>query len=345
MNPVGCSGKNEWRAAAAALLGIAFLLSGAACGKKEGGGSPGAVGGPGTSGSVTAGPVGSGVTHAGGKDEVVFEPRFPTRITPPRISVKPVLGHEKEVTGVRWFVNGAETESGPRLSPSSFQRGDRIHAVVTLKMDGADKVVTTREMQAGNSPPVVTEVLVDPVNPVSGGTVRATAKGSDADDDPLKIQFEWFVDDVPVPGATDTLMLKGVKRGARVHARAIPNDGIADGAWGESPRYLVVNGPPVVKNQLPKEIPADGNFNHRIEAEDPDGDPLTYILKKGPPGMTLNGSTLAWQVPAGYYGQSIEIVVEISDGEDSRTVQKIAMTIQPPRKPQAAETEKRQEGM
>jgi len=258
--------------------------------------------------------------------------------------VKSTPGKAKEVKGVRWFVNGAETESGPRLSPSRFQRGDRIHAIVALRVDGADKIMTTRETPAGNSPPIVTGIRVDPVNPVSGGTVRAIVTGSDADDDPLKLRFEWYVDDAPVPGTEERNVLKGVKRGAHVYAKVTPNDGIVDGAWMISPRYLVVNGLPVVKSRIPKDIPPDGNFIHRIEAEDPDGDPLTYTLKKGPPGMTLTGSTLAWKVPDGYYGQSIEVVVEISDGEDSRTIQNISMTIQPPRKPQAADTEKPQEG-
>ena len=131
---------------------------------------------------------------------------------------------------------------------------------MTLQVDGTETLVTTREVLAGNSPPVVTEVRVEPANPVSGGTVRAIAKGSDADDDPLKIRYEWYVDDVPVPGDAETLVLKGVKRGARVHAKAIPNDGIVDGAWGESPRYLVVNGLPVVKSQVPKEIAGRREF-------------------------------------------------------------------------------------
>lgn len=322
--------RNGRRAAVAALLFVFLVFPGPGCGKREGGGSPAAA--PGVSGPPSATPDKAGVRAAvGGRHEVDIDPLIPTRITPPGITVKPSPGHAREVTGIRWYVNGSQAETGPRLSPSRFGRGDRIYAEVTLRVDGTTALAKTREAPAGNSPPALSAVRIEPVNPVSGGIVRASAVGGDADGDALRIRYEWYVDNVLVPGDDEKIALKGVKKGALVHARAVPNDGIEDGAWAESPRYRVVNGLPVVKSQLPKEIPADGNFRYRIEAEDPDGDPLTYDLKKGPPGMVLNGSTLEWQVPKGNLGQSVEVLVEISDGEDSRTVLALSITVQPPK--------------
>ncbi|MEW6719792.1 MAG: hypothetical protein AB1346_05030, partial [Thermodesulfobacteriota bacterium] len=89
--------------------------------------------------------------------------------------------------------------------------------------------------------------------------------------------------------------------------------------------------PPVVRSEMPKELAPGRKFVYRIEAEDPDGDALAYTLKSGPPGMSLSGNVLEWQVPDGFLGQEVAAVVEISDGRDSRTVQNITMTIQPPR--------------
>lgn len=320
-------------ASAIALLCLALLITGPACGKKEGGGDPAGV--PGIS-AVGVGRPGQGSTPAtGARHQVDLDPLIPSRITPPGVTVRPSPGQVKEVTAVRWYVNGAEAEVGPRLSPSAFRRGDRILAAVTLRVDGVDTLATTREVLAGNSPPSAAGVRMEPENPVSGGTVRVTSGGSDADGDAVKVRYEWYVDNVLAHGNDEKVVLKGVKKGSLVHVKAIPNDGIVDGAWEETPRYRVVNGLPVVKSQVPKEIPADGRFVYRIEAEDPDGDPLTYSLKKGPPGMVLSGSTLEWQVPEGFFGRPVEIVTEISDGEGT-TVQNISMTVQPPRKPQAA---------
>ncbi|MBE0602631.1 MAG: hypothetical protein IH611_03245 [Deltaproteobacteria bacterium] len=324
--------RNGRWAATAALVGLLVLFTGPGCGKKEGGGSP--AGGPGPSPSESAVP-GKSAVPAAGRHEVDLDHLISCRITPPGITVKPSPGHVREVTEVRWYVNGAEGETGPRLSPSAFRRGDRIFAAVTLRVDGAETLATTREVLAGNSPPSVTVARIEPANPVSGGAVRAFAEGSDADGDAVRIRYEWYVDNVLIFGNDEKVVLKGIRRGSTLHVKATPNDGIVNGAWQETPRFMVVNGLPVVTSKVPEEMPADGRFIYRIAAEDPDGDPLTYSLKKGPPGMALNGSTLEWQVPAASHGRPIEVVVEISDGQGGTTVQNISMTIQPPRQPQA----------
>jgi hypothetical protein len=332
MEYVNPFGRKSRRAAAAVLL-VAGFLSVAACGRKEGGDSPeGAPRGPGEMLVPAAGP-GTSEAPAGGKAEIVLSPLVPSRIEPPSLSVRAPGGRAEGDVDVRWFVNGIETETGLRLPPSRFRRGDRIQATVTLRGDGEDTVITTREVQARNSPPVVSAVRIEPADPVSGGTVRAIVESRDADDDPLKIRYQWFVDDAPVPGDAAELVLKGVKRGSWLHVKATPNDGTSDGAWNESPRYRVANALPVVKSTVPKEVPPGGNFVYRIEAEDPDGDPLTYALAKGPQGMVLNGSTVEWPVGKEYLGQPVEFSVEVSDGQEGKTVQNVSLTIRPPRNP------------
>ena len=72
-------------------------------------------------------------------------------------------------------------------------------------------------------------------------------------------------------------------------------------------------------------------LRHTIVAEDPDGDPMTFTLSKGPPGMILKGSTIEWQVPESAIGTHVEVVVTISDNDGGQTVQTFAMTIQPPK--------------
>ncbi|MBP2673381.1 MAG: uncharacterized protein H6Q84_221 [Deltaproteobacteria bacterium] len=321
--------RGGWREAAV-LLGFALLLAGTACGKKEGSGPQGSQGAvPGVSFPASGG---SGPSATGEREVVVVDPLIPNRGVPPGVSLRSAPGHAGKVLGVRWVVNGIERDIGLRLPPSAYRRGDRIRAVVTLSADGAEKVLTTPEVVAGNSPPFASAVRIEPVAPVSGGTVRAFAEARDLDDDPLKFRYQWHVDNVPVSSDSDSLALKGIKRGQWIHVKVVPNDGYGDGAWIESPRYQIVNGLPAVTSGTPKEVPPGRNLVHRIEAEDPDGDPMTYTLEKGPVGMVLNGSTLEWQVPDSYLGQPIEIVVEISDGQGGRTRQNINMTVQPPRK-------------
>jgi hypothetical protein len=147
----------------------------------------------------------------------------------------------------------------------------------------------------------------------------------------LTYNYKWHVNDSPVAGNGASLALTGVKKGSWVYITVTPNDGFADGAWKESSRYQVVNALPVVKSPVPTTIPPSMMLRHTIVAEDPDGDPMTFTLSKGPSGMILKGSTIEWQVPESAIGTRVEVEVTISDGDGGRTVQTFAMTIQPPK--------------
>ena len=190
----------------------------------------------------------------------------------------------------------------------------------------------TPEVVAVNALPAVTDVRIEPRAPTSGSTVRAITQGQDADGDSLKFKYKWYVNDLPVAGEGESFVLNGVKKGAWVHVSVTPNDGFADGAWLDSPRYQVVNGLPVVKSSLPKEFHRDDMFIYRIIAEDPDGDPLTYTLTKGPPGMIPQGVRRSnGRYRKNRIGTNVNAVVMISDNDGGQTVQNISMTIQPPK--------------
>jgi hypothetical protein len=261
---------------------------------------------------------------------VVVIPFSPSRITPPSISVKSPLGQGGEIISVQWLVNGAERERGQKLSPAGFQRGDKIRAVVKLRTGGGEKFLDTPEVVAGNGLPAVEDIRLEPLAPVSGSPVRAVVSARDPDGDPLTIKYQWYVDNVAVTGDGESLTLKGVKKGSWVHAAATPNDGFADGVWKYSSRHQVVNAPPIVKSTVPTTVPSSRMLTHAIVAEDTDGDPLTYVLVKGPEGMALSGSTLTWKVSDRDLDRTAEVVVRISDDDGASTV--LTMTLNP-RKP------------
>jgi len=330
---VSASGYRARRRAAALILASFLITSGAGCGKKEGQAPRGTPTAPGVPSGDAAGETrqGSMPVPSSGGFSVFVVPSSPSRIAPPSISVMSPPKHGAEVLLVRWFVNGGEQESGPLLSSSGFQRGDRIRATVKLRAEGEEMPLTTPEVVAVNALPAVTDVRIEPQAPTSGSTVRAITQGQDADGDSLKFRYKWYVNDLPVAGESESLVLKGVKKGAWVHVSVTPNDGFADGAWKESSRYQVVNALPVVKSTVPTKIPPSMVLRHTIVAEDPDGDPMTFTLSKGPPGMILKGSTIEWQVPESAIGTHVEVVVTISDIDGGQTVQTFAMTIQPPK--------------
>jgi hypothetical protein len=323
--------------AAAALLAFGLAAAWAGCGKREGPAPKGAIPAAGEAAPAAAvrtdapaAGVGEISVPAGRNVMVVVAPSSPSRIAPPSVSVKSPPGQGAELLDVKWFVNGAERESGKILSPSGFQRGDRIQAAVKLRAAGEEKLLATPEVLAVNALPAVDDVRIEPQALVAGSTVRAVVQALDPDGDPLTFKYQWHVDNLVVPGGGDSLTLKGVKKGSWVHVAVTPNDGFADGAWKYSPRCLVVNGPPVVKSTAPTSIPASRVLTHAIVAEDPDGDPLTYILVKGPEGMSLSGATLTWKVSDRDLGRTAEVVIRISDNDGASTM--LTMTLNP-RKP------------
>jgi len=320
--------------AIAGCLFAAALLAAAGCGKK--GNEASAPPPPPASSAVegaAAGQAVAGRPMPPAEIRCVIHPSAPSRLTPPSVAVEGAAPGMKTpgIVGVAWFVNDIEVGDGARLEATRFGKGDRIRAKATVMVEGTERSAEAPEVRAVNSPPCLTRAGIEPAAPAAGTVLRASVVSTDPDGDPVSVRYAWYVDDRKVAEGADSFKLAGARKGARVHVQAYPNDGTADGGWISSPRYTVVNAAPVVKDGPPGALGPDRKFSHAIVAEDPDGDPLTYTLKKGPPGMDLNGSTLEWEVPEAFFGQSVEVVVEVSDGEESRTVHTISMTVQPPK--------------
>ncbi|MGB3399611.1 MAG: hypothetical protein WBA34_05515, partial [Candidatus Deferrimicrobiaceae bacterium] len=263
----------------------------------------------------------AGETARAGRIDVRISPSFPSRVSPPLLLVEGMPWEkDREFREVVWLVNGNSYGGGDRIDPEWFRKGDRIGARGTVRVGKEEVSFETREVVAGNSPPEIGTVRLEPKAPTTGSKVKASATSSDPDDDPVTLKYQWFIDDREVPGEGEELTLAGVKKGSWVHVRVSTNDGAAEGSWKYSPKHQVVNSLPVVKSTLPAEVPPDRKFSYRIVAEDPDGDALTYDLVKSPPGMVLSGSTLEWDVPDEILGKMVEVVVNISDGDGGQTI-------------------------
>ena len=144
---------------------------------------------------------------------------------------------------MQWLVNGTDAGRGETLPADRYRRGDKIQATVKLRAAAGEENLSTAEVVAINALPTVVGARIEPKAPTNGSTVRVTAEGEDPDGDPVTFNYKWYVNDVVVSGDTDSLILKDVKRGSRIHVAVTPNDGFGDGAWRYSPRYQVQNAP------------------------------------------------------------------------------------------------------
>lgn len=313
------------------LVGIlcVFLLgAGAACGKKEPAVfSPASPETPDVAANASRAPArDSGFASSGGKLSATIVPPTPSRLIPPRIEVISSAGEPVTILQVRWRVEGAVVAEGDRLAPDMFRRGDAISAEVTVKSKVGTVSLETPEVVARRSLSSIKEVRLEPAPLRAGDTIKAVATADNPDEMPLTFAYKWYVDDIQAPEDGPELVSKDLRKGAWVHVMVVPNDGISDGSRKYSPKHRVVNSPPVVKTDPPTAIGPDGFFTHTIVAEDRDGDTLTYTLEKAPPGMTIAGSTLRWQIPEDAYGKSVQVVVRISDGDDGITATTFTMT-------------------
>ena len=69
-------------------------------------------------------------------------------------------------------------------------------------------------------------------------------------------------------------------------------------------------------------VGGDSIYLAQVEAADPEGDPLKFLLKSGPPGMTIDAATGAvrWPVTSDRAGQGFDVLIAAQDSEGAETL-------------------------
>jgi hypothetical protein len=211
-----------------------------------------------------------------------------------------------------WSVNGKPV---PASSPNQFKaenlrRDDTVQVTATIN----GKEIRSAPITIRNSAPEITDakIVVE-----SGSALSVEAAARDADGDDVTLQYEWTVN--RSHAGSERRLMGTFKRGDYVTVNITPYDG------GDYGRPVVLqrifgNLSPVVRDD--KRVTFDGSiYTYQISAIDPDGDTLTYSLKSGPPGMTVDASTglVRWVVPKDFVGKTPARVV-VSDGHGGETI-------------------------
>jgi len=256
-----------------------------------------------------------------------IEPSRPSRLLRPHLVLGGVPpGVNPSFESVVWTVNGSEQKGSGVLEPSEFRKGDRIGASAVLRIGDSVLDLRAGEVVVGNTLPTIRSVKIEPQRLLAGGTAKAIVDVVDRDEDPIRNRYRWFVDEKEVPGDGETMSLEGVRK--RSVVRVVATSADAEGATPpkSSPGYAIANSTPVIRSVPPADAEPGKPFTYSIVAGDPDGDPLTVRLRKGPPGMTLSGDTLRWEMPAELQGAA-EVEVEVSDGDGGVALQSFRMSI------------------
>lgn len=175
-----------------------------------------------------------------------------------------------------------------------------------------------------NAPPELTRVKLAPEVFHLGDTLRVEASASDPDGDNVSIRYAWFVND---QAAGDTSHLaEPVKRGDHLRVRVTPFDGKEKGRSAIL-RTEIKNMPPMFR-RVGQGVFNGETYTCQVTAEDPDGDPLTYLLKTAPSGMKISPDTgiMTWNVPADFTGVE-KIRVTAEDGHGGKAEYTLKVTI------------------
>lgn len=172
-------------------------------------------------------------------------------------------------------------------------------------------------VKGANRPPVVTAVLLAPNVVVPGVVVRAEVKTSDPDQDDVRLNYIWKINDqIVAEQSNEEFDTTDLLKGELLTVSVIPDDGKESGQPLESNGVLIQNRPPEITS-MPTAGVSSGFFQYQVIAKDPDNDPLRFSLEEAPPGMTINQAGLIqWNVPLGLQGkQQVRLIA--SDGSAS----------------------------
>lgn len=292
-----------------------LLVASSGCGSREGerGSVPSRSAPPPAVSVAAPAPASTTPSFRAGKIALGLTPVNPDALSGIRAGLIVASGTPAIVERVRWVVNGEQLESeGIRLAGRPLRRGDVVSARAEVRAGEERFIVSSSDVTIGNSLPEATSAELVPQTPMAGDTLRAVARGGDADGDPVSFHYRWFVNGKESPG--DHTSLFAVRKGSRdawIHAEIVSYDGIAEGSRLFTPKVQVLNAPPAVEKI---DMGRDGDrFTATVRASDPDGDTVDLRAKSLPYGVSLSGNVLSWEGDAITVRTALVVLV-LSDG-------------------------------
>jgi hypothetical protein len=212
-------------------------------------------------------------------------------------------------TEIHWLVNGMKVEDsgGHKFTPETLRKGDIVQAVV---ISGNDEF-RSNELIIRNSPPSIVRAKLAPELPTADSTITVNVNAKDIDNDFISYDYKWYLNDQY--RGNDSYLESEMQRGDIVSLEIAPVD---RENIGKSLKLTskVYNSLPVVSESTPV---IEGNiYKHRINVSDLDADTLTFTLKKGPEGMSIDQSgVLTWEITSDDSGnQDIEVLINDNHG-------------------------------
>lgn len=231
-------------------------------------------------------------------------------------------GFDPEGARIEWLVNEMPFPSPQPLQfdASVTRKGHTVQARATV----GEQVLLSPAVTIKNSPPELSRVKIMPEVFRAGDTLSIEAHAADLDDDPVTIVYEWTKNGQPAGG--EARISAAVQRGDQIIVKITPFDGELYGAPITLKRQ-VGNLPPQIIDE--RQFVFDGRrFSKQVRAADPDGDPLTFSIKSGPAGLSIDPASglVEWDVPPEFAGKA-QFEVSVADGNGGQGSQGFNLTI------------------
>ena len=220
----------------------------------------------------------------------------------------------------RWFANGnvISGQTGGSLPAALLKRGDQVSVEVT-PFDGTTNGLPylSAPVLIVNTPPIVPSLTVDIDYGAQGRQLLAHAEVLDPDHDEVMLTYRWKINDsVTKEGQDNTLSVTGLTSQDVVSVEVTASDGNTNGTTTTSGRFAMSNSSPTITSKPP--VSTDGGvYTYLVQASDADGDPITYKLEDGPPGMSIGEQTgqIHWAVTSEATGKHhIKVVAQDNRG-------------------------------
>jgi hypothetical protein len=227
---------------------------------------------------------------------------------------------------VQWMVNGEPIEGADDISftPQNTQygKGDIVQAKAVI--EGREVLSNTAHLK--NAPPEFTRVKLMPEVFKVGDTLYVDTSVTDVDGDEVSVSYKWKKNGEPA--GEGRRIESPLKRGDRVSVAIMPFDGAEYGRQVILDRKIENLPPMIIEDTV---FDFDGKtYTHRVRAEDPDGDSLSYALKSSENNITIDPESgiITWSVPKGFTGSS-NVTVSVTDGQGGESTRELTFSINP----------------
>jgi hypothetical protein len=158
--------------------------------------------------------------------------------------------------------------------------------------------------------------------------VEAIVEANDLDHDRIDVMYRWLQGEKVIQeGEESSLATTGLETRLPIVVEVSAHDSESIGKPLRSSPFGLNNRAPRITS-LPPAAAGTSVYDYVVKAVDEDGDPITFWLEQGPPGMTVDENTghLQWAIPSDRVG-AFRVKVLAKDGPGSIAYQEWDLTL------------------